>query len=408
MKGIFDFDIWEEIGNALSKNKTRTFLTGFGIFWGVFLLVILWAGSRGMNKIIEKKFDGIANNVAFLTPNKTTENYKGFSKNRQWFFNSQDVQILRDNIENIEIIDKLNLFFAKIQYKKIAKNIRIVSHNPETYKIQSPTLLSGRLVNEIDIKNKAKVVVLGKRLSEELFSNEDPIGKIVEINSIGYKVIGVIENPSSQKYLFMIDHGAHMPFSTMDNNFNFGDTIRYITFLFKDSVKISEKKDKIMSYIFKNHKISPTDTKALRIIDFSEFFTTMKVLLISLKILSFLVGIGSLIAGIIGIGNMMMVIIKERTPEIGIKRAIGAKPKDIVKQILLESLIITLFAGLLGLSSGVWMMFLMWKNKGGIFSISFAESLIILSIFVILGVVVAILPAKKALQIKPIEAMNNK
>lgn len=416
MKLLFriDIDKWEEIFQAISKNKTRSILTAFGIFWGIFMLVFLLGGGNGLKAMLTKNFEGFAQNAYFLISQTTTKPFKGFKKGRKWNLTLEDAQALRKEIPQINHLTPLIAQWSlPISYKD--RTTRVITTKgvfPDYSFIETLELSKGRYIIPSDISEQRKVCVLGKELVEELFKNEDPIGKNVKIDQTYYTVIGVDQRNSGMGIMGPASQTATVPYTTLQNLYNFGNKVIILGITLKPEANVEHTNEKILALIKNRHQIAPNDDKAISTFSLHIFYQLIKSLFDGINILVFLIGIGTLIAGAIGVSNIMMVTVSERTVEIGIRRAIGAKPKDILSEILTESIVLTILAGLLGISFATLLLTLIEKilrmtGTNVSFQISFDLAVFAALLLAILGALAGILPALRALSIKPIDALSD-
>lgn len=411
---LFDIENWKEIGTTLSQNKTRTFLTAFGIFWGTAMLAMLWGGAQGLQSIMHSKLSGFATNSAFLMPDKTSIPYKGFNKGLAWKLTRNDLDNIIDKIPEVETLTALNTRWATTAtYGQRHSSVTILGVESYYADINEPLIYEGRFTNIADDVNERKVCVLGKRVATDLFGETSPIGKDIDINGIYFRVIGVCGQLAEVQMSARLDESVTIPHSTMLRAYNIGDNIDAAVILFKRGSTPSSVKPTIERIIRASHPIHPDDRKALQFFDISEIFASIDNLFIGINILAIFVGIGTLLAGIIGVGNIMWVIVKERTQEIGIRRAIGARPRDIIIQILSESIVLTTIAGISGICFATIILGLAEIiTSQGIghpqFQLTFNKAITIMATFMVLGTLAGTIPATKAMHIKPIEAINDK
>lgn len=406
---LFDLENWREIGATLARNKTRTLLTAFGIFWGTAMLTMLLGGEKGLQHKLMSNFEGFATNSAVIFANRRTISYQGFNKGTDWSITSKDVDAIR-MIEGVDALASINSAGnLTVSAGKYGTTAQIQGIDHEYVRVFIPKMFSGRFINESDQANARKVAVVGKNIADKIFPGTDPVGEFVNVDGIYYKVIGVAGqeaeiNVGGEK----LDDQINIPLSTLNNAFNFGDVVGGTMLTAKDGYRPTQLKPRIFRVMRANHHIAPDDDQAMFFFDVSEQFDMVDQLFAGVDLLALFVGIGTLIAGIIGVGNIMWVIVKERTQEIGIRRAIGAKPADIVTQILSEGIALTFVAGMAGIVFAVIILFAVQKLAEAPFIIRFGQAVVIMLIFMILGMVASIIPSLKAMNIKPIEAINDK
>lgn len=410
---VFDIENWREIGATLSRNKTRTLLTAFGIFWGTAMLSMLLGGAQGLEYMLRKNFDGFAANTGFLYPSSTSIAYKGYNKGRQWQMTTDDVSQIRRAIPEITALTTLDDRNALVVNGKRQTSANLQGVDSEYPKINLPMIYDGRFINSTDDASERKVCVLGKTVADNIFPEESPIDKFVEVNGIYYKVVGVVGQSNEAQINGRLEEAVVIPSSTMRKSFNLGNKVGGLMFTVKNGVTPTMVKPRLVRILSNNHSIHIDDKQAFGFFDISERFAGIDNLFIGVSILALFVGAGSLLAGIIGIGNIMWVIVKERTQEIGIRRAIGAKPRDIIAQILSEGVALTAIAGMAGICfavivlAGVEMIFV-GNSDATSFQLSFSKAIAIFLTFSALGTLAGVIPSLKAMRIKPIEAMNDK
>lgn len=418
---IFDTDNWKEIGSSLARNKTRTFLTAFGIFWGTLMLSLLWGAGQGARRMMYSNFEGFASNSAVIFSNRTQMPYKGFKKGMWWSLTTEDVASLRRNVPELEVVTPLIEFSANISYKDKSKEASYMGVEPNYTQAMTPLIRQGRFINEIDMVNAERVCVLGENLANNIFAGADPLGKIVNINNIFYRVIGVCAQKTEVSIGGNLDEAIVVPITTARAAYNYGNRCSYVMLVADSDHRPAELRPKIFQAVRKNHPLNPDDINALAFWDVSEMFEQISQLFTGLDLLVLFVGFSSLLAGVIGVGNIMWVIVKERTKEFGIRRAIGAKPKTVLMQILSESAVLTIIAGMTGVVAAVGILQVATSAIGDMmasggmpkgmvvdFQLSFPHALVILVLFLVLGTLAGSIPAIKAMRIKPIEALNDK
>lgn len=411
---IFDPENWREIGATLARNKTRTFLTAFGIFWGTAMLAMLMGGAKGMENLLRRNFEGFATNTAIMFPGRTTMSYKGFNKGTTWNMTFTDLQNMREGIPEITAITGINSIAATVGKGKLSTTTTAQGVESDYSRIFEPKILEGRFLNESDDVLDRKVCVIGKNVADDLFPNSSPIGEYIEVNGVYFKIVGVAFQTSEVNIGAKLDDAVIIPMNTFRRAFSQGEALGGMMLTVKDGVTPTDIRPRIQRILSNNHPIHPADNNAMFFMDVSEQFKMVDNLFVGISLLAFFVGAGTLIAGIIGVGNIMWVIVKERTQEIGIRRAIGAKPIDIIIQILSEGIALTVIAGIAGISFATFALKvaeILTANPltGSVaFLLTFRQAMEIVITFIVLGVIAGMIPAVKAMKIKPIEAMNAK
>lgn len=411
---FFDIENWREIVATLSRNKTRTFLTAFGIFWGTAMLGMLWGGARGFEGVMRRNFDGFAPNTGVVMPGQRSISYLGFNKGTSWQMNDIDLDNIRRMAPYIENMSDINQVGVTAAYNDRSKSAMLMGVNPEYSKIYAPVMYSGRFINEADMHQSAKIVLVGKNIANEFFGAEDPVGKRITLSGISFTVAGVIGQTSEASVMGRLDDSFVTPSVTLRRAFNQGTNVGAVIFTSKHGHKPSDNLKYIRRAIGVQHPVHPDDERAVNLMDLSDMFEMIDNLFLGISLLALFVGVGSLMAGVIGVGNIMWIIVKERTHEFGVRRAIGARPLDITVQVLSESVLLTLVAGTAGVCFAAAVLGIVdqltfdpMMGYAG-FQLPFTSALIIVGAFFILGSAAGTLPAVKAMRIKPIEALRDK
>ncbi len=418
---MIDFDKWQEIYHSLRKNKTRTIMTAFGVFWGIFMLIIMLGSGNGLENGVTDGMGDFATNSAFIWTQSTTMPYKGLPRGRRFDLTNEDMKAIKENIPEVALLaPRLEGWGADgNNVIRGTKSGAFTIHGdyPAINKIDPNVMSQGRFINEIDIQEARKVAVIGNKVYEILFEpGEDPIGEYIRIKGVYFQVVGVF-TPASQAISFGGDKEKtiFLPFTSLQKAYNFGDQVHYFSVTAKPGIPASLVEEAAMALLARRHKVHPDDKQAFGHFNVEKQFNQMQGLFMGISSLIWVVGIGTLIAGVIGVSNIMLVIIRERTKEIGIQRALGAKPIKIINQIITESIVLTSFAGYFGLVAGVVIIELidkMLQNSGGetgMFKnpeVDFQIAVTALLILVICGALAGMIPAKRAIKIKPIDALR--
>ena len=414
MRIRIDRDQWGEIYDSLARNKTRTFLTAFGVFWGIFMLVLLMGGGKGLESMLAENFAGFATNSGFVGSSRTSEPYKGFRKGRWWSMDVDDVERVRRAIPEVDIVTpQVSRWGCTAMNENKQMGVTVKGIYPEYDVIENPEIKYGRSINKVDIYDSRKVCIIGSRIVEELYvGDEDPCGKFIQVDGVFYKIVGVSGKGSEG----MSINGnpatsVIIPFTTLQKAYNRGKRIDLLCFTARQGHNISEVQDKVDQILKHAHSISPTDTQAVMKVNAEAIFGMIDSLFAGVSILVWLIGLGTLFSGAIGVSNIMMVTVKERTTEIGIRRAIGATPTDILTQIMSESVVLTLVAGLSGITFAVICLqglenVAQQTSPDASFQISFGIAVGAAAMLAALGVVAGLAPAFRAMSIKPVDAMR--
>ena len=409
-----DKDTCEEILVTITRNKTRSLLTAFGVFWGIFMLVALLGGGQGMEQELRKQIEGFATNSGFIFAQPTGEAYKGFRKGRSWDLEMADVERI-GKLSKIEIATPSVAQWGKTAiYEGNKYDCSVKGLYPDYEQIEHQEIAYGRFINDVDIREARKVCVIGKRVYESLFpKGGDPCGKYIQVDSIYYRVIGMCSSEGNVNIQGQASEAVTLPYTTMRKMYNLGNTVELICFTMKPGVKVADVEEQVKQTVKAAHYISPDDKQAVMMLNVEAMFSMMDALMTGVHILIWMVGLGTLFAGAIGVSNIMMVTVRERTTEIGIRRAIGARPRDILQQILSESMVLTTVAGMAGISLAVLVLQVLEAaaNPQGViethYQVSFGMAVGTCILLIALGVLAGLAPAYRAMAIKPIEAIRD-
>ena len=411
-----DIDNYREIIDTLTRNKSRSFLTGFGVFWGVFMLVALIGGGKGMKEMLNQNFEGFATNAAMVWAQPTSKAFKGFPKGRWWHMEYKDVERLRQRVPELDIISPLLFSNGGTAYYGDRKTtVGINGALPDYQYVQAPKMFYGRYLNAMDVTGHRKVCVIGKKTYKDLFpGGGDPCGQFIRVDSIYYQIVGVDYNMSNA-ISFGSEAGTTLllPITLMQQTYNRGNAVDMIAVTGRPGVVMSTLSSRIRETIGRSHLIDPTDEQGIVVFNTEVLFQLLDSLFRGVNFLIWLVGLGTLLAGAIGVSNIMMVTVRERTTEIGIRRAIGATPRMILSQIISESIVLTMVAGMSGILFGVLIlqMLELANTEDGIvtahFQVDFWTAISAALAIVIMGVLAGLAPAARAMSIKPVDAMRD-
>ncbi|MBR4920812.1 MAG: ABC transporter permease [Prevotella sp.] len=413
-----DLDTYREILDTLTRNKSRSFLTGFGVFWGVFMLIALIGGGQGLKEMLEKNFEGFAQNTVFIWGQQTSKAYKGFRKGRWWSMDYKDINRLRQRVPELDVIAPV-LFSpwntgSTAYYGEQRTTPRVQGTSPEYAKVVAPKLYYGRYINDMDIRECRKVCVIGKKIYKDLFKEGgDPCGKSIRIDSTYYEVIGVDYASTNMNINGRAEEKVTLPLTLMQQTYNRGNQVDMLVATGRQGVVMSTLSNRIREAVTMAHYVDPTDEQGATVFNTEVLFQMLDNLFRGVNFLIWLVGLGTLLAGAIGVSNIMMVTVRERTTEIGIRRAIGATPKMILSQIISESIVLTLVAGMSGILFGVMIlqMLEMGNTEDGIvtahFQVGFWTAIAAALMVSMMGVLAGLAPAARAMSIKPVDAMRD-
>ena len=410
-----DFDSFREIADALVRNKSRSLLTGFGVFWGIFMLLFMMGGGQGLKQVIGSNFEGFATNTAIMISSQTTRPWKGFKEGRYWNLTYTDVDRLKMMMPELETVTPVisswgtSIVRGENSYSGSYKGVYA-----DYVKIEEPQLKYGRYINETDVLQERKVCVIGKRIYNNLFpEGGDPCGSFIRIGPAYYQVIGVDFSSGNVSVSGQASETVAVPITVARKILNSGSNVDLLCVTGRSGVRMTDQEPRIRQVIARQHSFDPADKQALFIINTEQMFSLMDNLFTGLNFLIWLVGLGTILAGVIGVSNIMMVTVKERTTEIGIRRAIGATPRDILSQIILESISLTLVAGSFGIVFAVQLLRLLEKivaatsESPASFQIGFWTAVLAALLLTALGVIAGLAPASRAMAIKPVDAMRD-
>ena len=416
---MFDIDNWKEIWATITKNKTRSILTAFGVSWGLFMFIILVGFGNGFRQAIMDNFKGFASNSCFFYTDRTSEAYKGYRKGRTWTMNSKDLRMIREKARSVEYLAPM-LFTDGTSVRGSKKGAYTgCGVYPDQFNIQNMEVQYGRLINEIDIQERRKVCFIGQEVYETLFdTGENPVGQSIRVGGIYYQVVGVGKSVSRGVYVGSNpSRTVYIPFTTVQQTVIRSDAFYFLGCTAKPGYRASIVEQEVKEMLKTNHDISPTDLKAIGSFNLEEEFRKINNLFSGINILIWIVGLGALLSGIIGISNIMLVTVRERMREIGVRRAIGAKPLTILTQILSESFVLTTIAGMAGFIFGVLILTGLQQVLGSgtpdggsmviIPFVSFNLALAAMAILVVSSLLAGLMPAIRALSIKAIDAIRD-
>ena len=412
----FDLDTYREIADSLVRNKSRSLLTGFGVFWGVFMLLFLLGGGQGLRQLMSNNFSGFATNTAVIAPSQTTKPWKGMKEGRRWSLTYTDVERLKRMIPELETVTPMVSNWGQEAVNGAnTVNANIKGVYADYSKIEEPLIRYGRYINEADVAQERKVCVIGKRIYTSLFpGGGDPCGTMIKVGPVYYQVIGVDFNSGNMSINGNADEAVVIPLPVAQKIYHRGNTIDLLCTCGRSGVKMSSLEDRMRQIIAREHGFDPTDRDATFFLNTEQIFAIMDNLFTGLSFLIWLVGLGTILAGIIGVSNIMMVTVKERTTEIGIRRAIGATPSNILGQIIMESISLTMAAGSFGIVFAVLLLSLLGSIVNGRpdavpvdFQVSFWTAVVSALLLSVLGVIAGLAPASRAMAIKPVDAMRD-
>lgn len=419
LKIIFDYDTWQEIFSSIAKNKTRTVVTIIGVLWGIFIYITLSGSAKGLDNGFDREFQDMAMNSMFVWPQSTSIPYAGFKIGRSPRLTIQNVKMLKQQVPEIQYIAPRNARGvrsgppASVVYGDISRTYNIYGDYPEYTEISTKKIYKGgRFINNSDIKNKRKVCVIGERTKKELFEKDDnPVGKFIKIDNVYFQVVGVHKyNPGGG---FETDGDIFIPFETFRNLYNTGDKVNWFVIAAYDNADVIAVEKKVKKVLKRIHNVSPDDERAFGSFNLGELFNRIKGFADGMTFLSLVVGMATIIAGVIGIGNILLISVKERTKELGVRRALGATPAEVRIQIVLESIFLTLIAGVLGIILGAVALATINFFTQDLADFPYTNPTVptplvlgALLIMTVMGTLIGLIPAQRAVSIKPIDALR--
>ncbi|MFD2517781.1 ABC transporter permease [Salinimicrobium flavum] len=418
---MFSRDNWDEIIEALSSNWFRTILTAFGVLWGIFILVILLAAGKGLENGVKQGFGGIATNTMFMWTQTASKPYKGLPKGRRYNFKTDDVAAIKDEVPNLRFVSPRNQLGGFGGTNNVVRGLNTGAYNvygdyPEIIQQEPMDITSGRFVNYSDINEKRKVAVIGEGVRSGMYkTGEEVIGTYLKINGVNFMVIGTYKKKGNNGNQEEAQKQIYVPFTAFSQAFNRGNDVGWMAITAQDNASITELKPLVFEIIKSRHSIHPEDERAVGHFDLYEEFSKINGLFVALKGVAYFVGILVLLSGIIGISNIMLIVVKERTNEIGVRRALGASPWNIRGQILMESIFLTIISGMAGIVLATLVLYIvnfamrgmdtsemMFSNP----SVDLGVILTALAILVISGLLAGLIPAQNAIKVKPVDALR--
>ncbi len=419
LKKIFDADTWDEIFESISKNRTRTIITTIGVFWGIFIYIALAGSATGLENGFDDAFSGLSKNSMGVWVQSTSIPYKGFEEGRRFPFRLSDVDYLKDRVPEIEYISpglQAGAFSGsppRVTRGIKSDNFNLFGNFPTQANISVIKIYDGgRYINDEDIKYERKVAVIGEGAQERLFDqDEDPIGQNIIINDVNFKVVGIEKFSEGQG--FGSDSDITIPYTTFARMYNRGDRFGFMFLSGYDYINPKYLEETVLDNLKVLKTVSPDDDRAFGTFNIGSLFESIIKFTSGMIFLSLVVGIATIFAGVIGIGNIMLIAVKERTNELGIRRALGATPGQVKVQIVLESVFLTIIAGIIGIIVGALLLFLINIGTANLEDFPFTNPTVPLAIvfgafatMVTLGTLIGLIPAERAVSIKPIEALR--
>ena len=419
---MFDRDRWQEVIMVLGRNKLRTFMTAFGVFWGIFMLVIMLGSAKGLENGTIASFGGSVTNSVFVWTQSTSMPYKGFKRGRSFNLRTSDIPAIRESVPSVEAIAPRCQSGGHRGANNITHGVKVGAFGikgdvPEYLEINPVDIVEGRFINENDLEDKRKVCVIGREVQRWLYDeDEEVLGTYIKAQGVNFKVVGIFESQSENaRRAEEEEKSISIPITTFQQAFNYGDIIGWLSFTSAPEVSAAFTEDQVKAVLRERHKIHPDDERAFGSFNKAERFKNFITMNSGIKMLSFIVGVLTLLAGAIGVSNIMVVTVKERTKEFGIRRAVGATPMSIISQVIMEAVVLTLLAGIFGVIAGVWLLEAInsamnsFASDGGFFrnpGVDLGVVLTSLMILIFAGLFAGLIPARRAVEVKPVEALR--
>lgn len=414
---MLDRDTWQEIMSTIKKHKLRTALTALGVFWGIFMLVFVLGMGKGLENGVFRGFGDRAKNVMYVWAERTSQPYKGFQPGRRPQLRLEDIIAIRQNIPEVEhIAPRLSMGTQPVYYNDIGDNYMIRGELESMIRIEALRLHEGRYINALDIENSRKVAVLGKRTAEVLFGEEDCIGKYIRIKGVEFRVVGIFGPMQVKPWTEEDLEAVVIPLTAMYRTFGTGERVDYFVCSAAPNVLVSAIEPQVKGLLKKRHNVAPDDPQGIGGFNLEAEYQSIINLFGGIRAFLWFVGIGTLLAGIVGVSNIMLITVKERTKEIGIRKAMGATPRSIINMILAEAITITSISGYLGLIAGTFLIgginYLMMANNlepdnfyNPQVNLSVGVGAIVL--LILAGGAAGFIPALQAARVNPVVALRD-
>ncbi len=418
---MFSRERWNEILEALTSNMFRTLMTAFGVFWGIYILIILLAAQKGFETGVKQDFGDIATNTMFVWTQRISKPYKGLPKGRRFTYKIGDVNAIKENVPDLRFVSPRNQLGGFGGNNNVVRGLNTGAFNvygdyPEIIKQEPMTITRGRFINYNDINEARKVAIIGESVKNELYDkNEDPLNTYIKINGVNFTVIGTYKKKSNEGDGEEAQKQIFVPFTAFSQAFNRADRVGWFAITANDGTPITGIKEQVFDVLKERHTIHPDDNRAIGHFDLFAEFNKVERLFGALNLVAYVVGILVLLSGIIGISNIMLIVVKERTKEIGIRRALGATPWSIRGQILLESIFLTIISGMVGIIFGTLTIYginALLEASGPVDmftnpSVNLTVVFIALTILIVSGLFAGFIPAQNAIKVKPVEALKS-
>ncbi len=414
---MFDLDSWQEIMATMRRNKLRTVLTASGVVWGIFILIVMLGVGAGLEAGVSQNMSGLAANAVYMWGQRTTLPHAGMQPGRRLVFDNRDAAAIAAEVSEIEYLSPRNQLGgfrsgALVRRDNQSGSFSVSGDLPVFRHIQPMDITRGRFINDLDIRERRKVAVIGRQVEDQLFaSGENPIGQAIAINGVYFQVVGTFDPVQTGDAADRQAQTVFTPLATFQQAFNFGDRVGWFAFTVKDGYDASVVEDRVRALLGERHQVAPGDRQALGSYNAKEDYEKLQNLFAGISAIIWFAGVMTLLAGIIGVVNIMLISVKERTREIGLRKAIGARRAVIVAMIIKESVLLTSLAGCLGILAGVAVIEQLSHTpiESEMFAnptVSFAATSIATAVLIVAGAIAGLLPAVHAAGIDPVHALR--
>jgi len=414
---MFDRDSWQEILNTIQKHKLRTALTALGVFWGIFMLIFVLGMGTGLENGAFRNFGDRAKNILIVWPSRTTKPYQGLQPGRRPEFRLEDIRAIQQNIPEVEdIAPRLSMNSTPVYYKDIGDQYEIRGELPAMIKVEALQVHKGRYLNSRDIEENRKVAVVGKRTAEVLFGEEECIGQFIRISGVEFRVVGTFGPLQVKPWTESDLEAVVIPLTAMYRTFGTGERVDYFVCSAAPNVSVSKLEPKVQALLKRRHRVAPDDPRGIGGFNLEEEYQSVVNVFAGIKAFLWFVGIGTLLAGIVGVSNIMLITVKERTKEIGIRKALGATPGSIISMVLTESVLITSVSGYIGLIAGTFIIgainYIMVANNIEVDNfynpqVNLTVGLSAVALLITAGLIAGLIPARHAARVNPVVALKD-
>ena len=415
---MLDLDTWTEIAETMRRNKLRTFMTAAGVFWGMFMLLIMLGFGEGLSRGVERNMGDFATNSVYIWGQRTSMPYKGMQPGRRMRFRNADTQAIAARVQGIEHLAPRNQLGGYRDANNVSRagstgNYQVMGDHPQYQYIQPMTFVAGRYINKLDIEGRRKVAVIGQQVYDELFEpGEDPIGDSLEINGVWFQIVGHLRSTKADDGGDRENGTITVPFTTFQRAFNYGDAVNWFAITGAPDVPATLIEERVKAVLSERHRVHPDDTQGIGSFNAQQEFAKVQNLFGGIRAFVWFVGSMTLLAGVIGVSNIMLIAVRERTREIGLRRAIGATPASVVMMILQEALVLTALAGGAGVTAAVVVLEIVRAAVGasnevlGSPQVGPGVAAAATAILVLSGLIAGLLPARHAAAIHPVDALR--